>query len=338
MDAVSQLTGHEVAVRTTAPRTSRDGSYDAVVRALTIAFWATAMAPLLAAALPPQDPRPRARTGDLRVMTYNIKHGQTNADCTKPPATPGRPPDPDCNLDLRASIAVIRAAGPDVIGLQEIDRFWARSGYQDEPEVLASALGMTHRCYAANLDHPPDEHADRPHQYGTLILSRFPITTCRNTLLPRSGAGEQRGFTLAAIDVRGVPLQFYNTHLHVTAADRLLQTAWIAEAIDGAAPGARILVGDLNARPTTPELGPLVSRFIDVWGKAGGADGGNPNGLTSPARPDSAPTSRIDYVLVSPGIDVGAAYVPIDERTRLASDHYPVVVDVALPGVPSAAR
>lgn len=308
------------------------------MRALTIALWAAALAPLLAAAPPPQDPRARARSGDLRVMTYNIKHGQTNADCSKPTATPGRPPQPDCNLDLQASIAVIRAHDPDVIGLQEVDRFWARSGYQDEPEVLASALRMTHRCYAANLDHPPDEHADRPHQYGTLILSRFPIQTCRNTLLPRSGTGEQRGFTLAAIDARGVPLQFYNTHLHIAAADRLLQTAWIAEAIDGAAPGAKILVGDLNARPTTEELGPLGARFIDAWAKTGGTDAFNPNGLTSPAHPNSAPTSRIDYVLVSPGIDVGAAYVPIDARTRLASDHYPIVVDVALPGPPSATR
>jgi endonuclease/exonuclease/phosphatase family metal-dependent hydrolase len=300
------------------------------MRALTIALCAAAVAPLLAAARPPQDPRPRARSGDLRVMTYNIKHGQTNAECAKPPATPGRPPQPDCNLDLQASIAVIRAADPDVIGLQEVDRFWARSGYQDEPEVLASALGMPHRCYAANLDHPADEHADRPHQYGTLILSRFPILTCRNTLLPRSGSGEQRGFTLAALDVGGVPLQFYNTHLHITAADRLLQTAAIAEALDAAAPGARILVGDLNARPATPELEPLAARLVDAWAKAGAPAGDGAIGATSPARLDGDPTSRIDYVLVSPGIDIGAVHVPIDPRTRLASDHYPVVVDIAL--------
>ena len=52
---------------------------------------------------------PRANTADLRVMTYNIKHGQTNAACTQPAATPGQPPAPDCNLDPQASIAVILA-------------------------------------------------------------------------------------------------------------------------------------------------------------------------------------------------------------------------------------
>ena len=59
----------------------------------------------------------------------------------------------------------------------------------------------------------------------------------------------QRGLTLALINVRGVPLQFFNTHLHTTAADRLMQTADIADAIDAAADGSKVLVGDFNARP-----------------------------------------------------------------------------------------
>jgi endonuclease/exonuclease/phosphatase family metal-dependent hydrolase len=280
----------------------------------------------------PQGPAPPARAGDLRVMTYNIKHGQTNAACTQPPATPGQPPNADCNLDLQAAVAVIRQHRPDIIGLQEIDRFWARSGYQDEAEALASTVGLEHRCYAANLDHPADAHADRPHQYGTLILSRHPIRSCTTTALPRTGENEQRGLTLASIDVNGVPLRFYNTHLHTTAADRLLQTAVIATELSASADGPAIVVGDFNARPTTPELAPLLSRLTDAWGKAGAATADNPDGLTSPAELAGTPRNRIDYVLVSPSIEVRAATVPIDAGTRLAADHYPVVVDLVLPG------
>jgi endonuclease/exonuclease/phosphatase family metal-dependent hydrolase len=274
---------------------------------------------------------PQERTSALRVMTYNIKHGQTNAACTQPATTPGQPPSPDCNLDLQAAIAVIREHHPDIIGLQEIDRFWARSGYQDEPAVLSAALGMEHRCYAANLDHPADVHADRPHQYGTLILSRLPIRSCHTTPLPRTGENEQRGFTLAVIEVRGVSVRFYNTHLHVTQADRLLQTAVIAQAIDAAGPGPKIVVGDFNARPTATELEPLFARFTDAWAKAGVAAADNPDGLTSPAELASAPRNRIDYVFVSGPAAVRAASVPIDAKTHLAADHYPVVVDVTLP-------
>jgi endonuclease/exonuclease/phosphatase family metal-dependent hydrolase len=303
--------------------------------ALAIVLCAGALTPMAAATVK-QESLPRASADDLRIVSYNIKHGQTNAECGKPAATPGRPPAPDCNLDLQASIGVIRALDPDVVGLQEVDRFWARSGYQDEPAVLSAALRLSHQCYAANLDHPADDHADRPHQYGTLILSRLPIVACRTTPLPRTGANEQRGFTLAEIDVRGTRLQVYNTHLHITAADRALQTAAIAEAIDAAGPAPRVLVGDFNARPTATELAPVLARFVDAWAKAGAPDPANANGFTSPARPDGDPTSRIDYVFVSASIDVRSARVPVNATTRLASDHYPVVVDLRLPGATGA--
>jgi endonuclease/exonuclease/phosphatase family metal-dependent hydrolase len=277
-----------------------------------------------------QDQEPQAKPRPLRVMTYNIKHGQTNAACTQPPRIPGQDPFPDCNLDLQASIEVMRAHTPDIIGVQEVDRFWARSAYVDEPAAIAAGLGMEHHCYAPNLDHAPDTHSSIPHQYGTVIVSRFPILDCSNTLLPRTGNNEQRGFTLALINVLGVPLQFYNTHLHTTATDRLMQTAVIAEVIDAAAPGAKVLTGDFNARPDALEMVPIFARFVDGW-TAGVPTAENPNGNTSPSRLTGLPTSRIDYVFVS-GVPPGPAYVPIDAATRLAADHYPVVIDLALPG------
>ena len=274
----------------------------------------------------------KAGTRALRVMTYNIKHGQTNAACTQPAPTPGQPPAPDCNLDLQASAAVIRAHQPDIVGVQEVDRFWARSGNEDEPAALASALGMPHRCYAANLDHQPDVHSTVPHQYGTVILSRFPILECTNTLLPRTGDAEQRGLTLAVINVQGISLRFYNTHLHTTSTDRVLQTAEIARILDAAGNAPTLLMGDFNARRTSPELAPIQSRLVDAWQKAGKPTADNPDGLTSPARLSGQPTSRIDSIFVSPAITVDSVHVPLDAQTRVASDHYPVVATIALPG------
>lgn len=291
----------------------------------------------LLALLAPMDPaaqvaEPRAGPRPLRIMSYNIKHGQTNASCTQPPSIPGQPPFPDCNLDLQASIAVMRAHSPDIVGVQEVDRFWARSAYQDEPAELAAGLGLEHYCYAANLDHQPDSHANVPHQYGTVIISRFPILDCSNTLLRRTGTNEQRGLTRALINVHGVPLQFYNTHLHTTAADRLMQTEDIAAVVDAAPAGPKVLVGDFNARPPAAEMVPIFSRFLDAWLEAGAPTAENPNGFTSPSRLTGFPTSRIDYAFVSFEVTVTLAYVPIDIQTRLAADHYPVVADIVLPG------
>jgi endonuclease/exonuclease/phosphatase family metal-dependent hydrolase len=291
-----------------------------------VAVLCATTAPLYAQSEPQAGDRP------LRVMSYNIKHGQTNASCTQPAPVPGSPPNPDCNLDIEKSIAVIRSLNPDIVGMQEIDRFWARSAYMDEPAVIGDALGYEFRCYAPNLDHGPDNHSPVPHQYGTVILSRFPIVECTNTLLPRVATEEQRGLTMAVINVRGVPLQFFNTHLHTTQAARLLQTARVAEVLDAAPDGPKVVMGDFNARPTAVEMVPVQDRLLDAWVKAPLPDAVNPNGFTSPADVDRDPTSRIDYVFGSQDLGFAGTFVPLDDETRLAADHYPVVADITLPG------
>ena len=297
----------------------------------SLGFAFVALSLMQATSTAQQSGAPGGKTRALKVMTYNIKHGQTNAACTPPPPDSAKPPAPDCNLDLQASIAVIRSHAPDIVGVQEVDRFWARSGMLDEPAVLSAGLELKHHCYAPNLDHGPDAHSSDAHQYGTVILSRFPILECTNTLLARTGTNEQRGFTVAVIDVGGPPLRFYNTHLHTTAADRLLQTAQIATVIDAAPPGMKVLTGDFNARPGTPELAPIQPRLVDALQSAGKASADNPEGHTSPARLTGSPASRIDYIYVSREVSVESVQVPIDAATRLASDHYPVVAQLRLP-------
>lgn len=274
----------------------------------------------------PQGPGADAGPRTLRVMTYNIKHGQTNAECDEPARAPGALPAPDCGLDLSQALDVIRAHAPDIVGLQEVDRFWARSAMQDQPALIAEALGMAHTCYAANLDHQPDAHSDRPHQYGTLVLSRLPILECTTRRLPRTGDAEPRGLTRALVDVGGARLQFFNTHLHTTAADRLLQAPDVVEAID-ATTAPVILVGDFNAVPEAEELAPLFARFRDAWREAAVPEPANPAG-TIPVHPTDPPRRRIDYVFVSGQVNVRSTRVPVDAKTRLASDHYPIVAEV----------
>ena len=270
---------------------------------------------------------PNAGERSVRVMTYNIHHGTGNADCATPRPAPGHPPNPDCGLDLDAIADVIRAESPDIVGLQEVDRFWARSGGVDQPAVLAAALGM-HHCYGANLSHGPDSHATVPHQYGTAILSRFPILDCTNTFLPRGNPGtEQRGLLSALINVRGVPLRFHNTHLHTRFADRRVQIQEIVRLI-GAPSDPTVLVGDLNAIPSESTMAPLYSALEDAWLEGGDGGAGN----TFPAHPVTNPNRRIDYVFVSDAVGVSRAEVAITPLTRLASDHYPLVAALKLPG------
>ena len=280
--------------------------------------------------LPGQTPPAEPGTVRLRVMTYNIKHGATNATCTQAPPAPGAEPPPDCSLDPEAAVAVIREHRPDIVALQEIDRFWARSAHADQPALLAERLGLPHRCYGANLEHPPDSHSATAHQYGTLVLSRYPIRECRTLPLRRAqDASEPRGLTLAVVEAGGTTLDVYNTHLHTRPEDRRLQGEDIAAVLDRAGRRPAVLMGDLNARPDAAELAPLHRRLQDAWTTAG-APAGDGKGATSPAAPGAPPAHRIDYIFVSTGLRVARVTVPVDERTRLAADHYPVVADLEL--------
>jgi endonuclease/exonuclease/phosphatase family metal-dependent hydrolase len=270
---------------------------------------------------PPDDAqgKPLASDGDddddddrrrfLSMMTYNIHHAQGADD----------------RLDLDRIAEVIRSQDVQVVGLQEVDRHWSeRSEFVDQASYLAEELDM-HVVYGANLDLDPLTPGAPRRQYGTAILSRYPIVESENTLLPKLGTSEQRGLLEALIDVPGTRYRFYNTHLQHNSPDaesgqaqRTMQVEAIVDEMREER-GPQALVGDLNAEPGTPELQPLYQRLVDIW-PAGGIGPGFTFSST-------APTRRIDYVFVTRDTRVEGAYVP----QTIGSDHLPVVTDVTLP-------
>jgi endonuclease/exonuclease/phosphatase family metal-dependent hydrolase len=239
----------------------------------------------------------------MRVMTFNIHHGQGT----------------DGALSLDRIAGVIRARGPEVVGLQEVDRHWSsRSDFADQAAELAADLDM-HVAYGANLDLDPPAPGQPRRQYGTAILSRHPILKWDNTLLPRFGDHEQRGLLHAEIMVRGVRVQIYNTHLqHDDAAERLAQATAITKIVEAGA-GPAVLTGDLNATPGTPEIQEFTEHLSDGWTGDGGF-----------THPSEQPAHRIDYVMTGGGAATDRAAVVTD--LPAASDHLPVVGDLRVPG------
>jgi endonuclease/exonuclease/phosphatase family metal-dependent hydrolase len=266
-------------------------------------------------------------------MTYNIHHG---AGTARPSQVSGTelPPHEPALAPLWRAARVMQAFAPDVVGLQEVDRFWARSGCVDQGLLLAGMLGMTH-CYGPNLDHPPDDHSPVAHQYGTAILSRYPLGRCMNRRLPRiSSTSEERGLLSAAVALPGVEIPVFNTHLQHDGPllggssesgrpDRAVQVQAICDLI-----GTRdvaILMGDFNASPDWPELCPLRESFEDAWTSAGS---GGP-GMTYPAGVDADPRRRIDHIFFR-GLRALATRVPLTSESRTASDHYPVMLEATI--------
>ncbi|MQY15225.1 hypothetical protein SRB5_54040 [Streptomyces sp. RB5] len=234
----------------------------------------------------------------LRIMTYNIHHGAGL----------------DGVVDLPRIAEVIEDSGAEVVTLQEADRhFGPRSFYADQPAELAALLHM-YVVYGANLDLAPLEPGGHRRQYGTAILSRHPIRTWSNTLLPRAPGQEQRGLLTAELLIHGTPLRIATTHLTAgPATERLAQAGQVAALL--AHRPATVLTGDFNATPTAPELTPLFRAFHDTWPPSMGP------GYTYPTE---APTSRIDFITTTPDL---RAQTPAIPRTT-ASDHLPVTVSL----------
>jgi endonuclease/exonuclease/phosphatase family metal-dependent hydrolase len=246
-------------------------------------------------------PAEPGHTAPLRVGTFNIHHGV---------GAHGR-------LDLgRTADALVKAA-LDVVALQEVDRMWsARSAFVDQAAYLADRLGM-HLAFGPCLARAYGE--DRCREYGTAMLSRHPIDKAQNTLLPRPRGGETRALLEADIDVGGGALRCLATHLqHRSRTERLAQVEAINETIVGR-DVLTVLLGDLNARPDSPEIAAITGHLVDAWRVGGGT-----SGYTFSSR---SPHARIDYVLASPGITVDDARVVGTD----ASDHLLVCVDLRVP-------
>lgn len=243
--------------------------------------------------------------GELRVMTYNIHYG-----------------DPD----LSNIAAVICSSGADVVGLQEVDAHWSeRSAWADQAAEIAKACGMEFR-YGPIYDLPPLEVGKPNRQFGVAILSRRPIRSWKNHPLTRLSTQAEApptpmpGFLQVTLDVDGADVDVFATHLDYRP-DPSVRRTQVAEMLDviGAAARPTILVGDMNAGPGREELAPLFARLRDVW--AGRAE----TGFTYPA---DTPTERIDYVFLAGPIRAVSARV----LATAASDHRPVVADLAIEG------
>lgn len=170
---------------------------------------------------------------------------------------------------------------PDVVLLQEIDRFFPRTRMVDQSTWFADRLDME-VAFGANVRRGRSE-------YGVATLSRFDIVGARNTLLPNAPGGEQRGLLRVTLELGDQRVNVYNTHLQNRMPALRDRQARVVAATLAADPLPLVLGGDLNAGPATPALrsirGPVVDGFLRAGSGPGATHGGG---------------ARIDYVLASP--------------------------------------
>lgn len=226
----------------------------------------------------------------MRLATYNIQFGRGRDGC----------------FDL-ARIAS-ELAGADLIALQEVDRYWQRSGMLDQPGHIARLLGMPHWVYGPGVDlHleavPPDATQPARRQFGNMLLARTPLLFTRNHLLPKYAStgpiSLQRTALEAVVSSRAGALRVYSVHLtHLSAhtrapqVRRLLQLHrdacfegapiacgephedWLDEGLPVSMPREAVIMGDFNMEPDSAEYAAMVGPMSPYGGRLA-----NPEGL-----------------------------------------------------------
>jgi endonuclease/exonuclease/phosphatase family metal-dependent hydrolase len=217
----------------------------------------------------------------------------------------------DGRISTRRLARVIGRHAPDVVALQEVDVGRARTGGEDQAHALARLLDMQHHFHPSFLV--------EEERYGNAILSRYPLRRVRAGALPGRRGQEPRGALWVELDVAGEAVQVINTHLGLTGRERMLQIeALLGEAWLGAE-GWRtpaVLCGDLNARPRSREIRALAGRLADMT-VGGGSALRSWMGLR-----------QLDYVFAAPPLRPLGVTMPVSHLVRVASDHYPIIVDL----------
>ena len=221
--------------------------------------------------------------GSVRICTYNILHGAMT----------------DGNEALIGY--ALRDVGADIVGLQEVDVGTRRVGGKDVLRIIADAGKYPYFAFCRAIDLGGGE-------YGTAVLSRYPIRTFTVTPLPSDGV-EGRSLGHAVIELGERTLDFFNTHIaYEGPAEREAQLARISEQTQDCA--QYVMTGDFN----TEDLCELaIFRGNETI---------NPRAFVT-----YYPTGvAIDHILGPSGTRVEGVQMP----TWKYSDHYPLLADVYL--------
>jgi endonuclease/exonuclease/phosphatase family metal-dependent hydrolase len=218
----------------------------------------------------------------IKVVTYNIQYGRGQ----------------DGKVDLQRTIDTLKELDPDIVSLQEIERYGARSGFQDQVHMISQALEMN-AVFSPSLSYPGI-------YYGNAILSRFPIQDFSRVSLPSSY--EHRSAVLAHIRIdEQKTIQVLNTHLGLDQKERARDIRTIHEIIL-TTDSPIIVTGDLNSTPKKKEY--------DIWTEHFLVKSNEGQRLQTYRDRDW----QIDYIFHSPH------FVTLDTWTVSsdASDHFPV--------------
>jgi len=222
----------------------------------------------------------------LRVMTFNIRHARGL----------------DGLVNLNRIVADILHGEPDIVALQEVDRFHIRSKFVDQVKYLKKALNM-------DAFFSPSIQYYGIAEYGNAILSKYPLVDQKVEPLP--GIKENRALLSAKVQIGDYELTLFTTHLGVLEDERRMQMPIILDKLH-AVDGPAIFLGDLNMDGTHD----LLQSLNEPWRKAELIHDSGTFYLGA----------EIDHIFTGPFVSAINAWT----IKTTSSDHMPVVAELKI--------
>jgi endonuclease/exonuclease/phosphatase family metal-dependent hydrolase len=255
--------------------------------------------------------RTRLLMNELTVMTLNVRHARG----------PRRGPPPwneDAFLRTTGEVAdVLRSRDPDVVALQEADRHSVFTGRFNHLARIAGEGGFGR---AAHGTHFSIRYRRFGLYYGTSILSKLPLSDVRSRRF-RARPLDTKGFVVAAVPLNGVMVDVASVHLDFLTPFHGPQVRVLLSEL-GERGRPLVLMGDLN---TTGRRGRSAVRVLMRELMLQGPD--NPAEL--PTYPAHRPSRKLDWILISPGLELARYEVVPD----VISDHLAVQATIRMTGI-----
>ncbi len=214
-------------------------------------------------------------------------------------------------IDFEQMAEAIRQVDPDIVGLQEMRGQGADPEFADQVKILSELTGLKHFCFAEAI------RIDGVNPYGNGLLSRHPLLHTEIIPIPDPEPRKYDGYyesrcLLKAVLPGGITVLVCHFGLNLDEAENAVATV-----LTHLAEEKCIFMGDLNVTPENPVLDPIRAKMKDV-----SAVFGKP--LLS--YPSDEPEIKIDYIFVSPDVEVLEAEIP----AIVASDHRPHTATVEM--------
>jgi len=245
-------------------------------------------------------------TDVFRVLSYNI-HSCVNSNREVTP---------------RKVAEIIDGLDVDIVALQEVDADKPFTKNQNQARIIAEILNLDYVYF-------PIEKKGL-HVFGLAVLSRFSLVDSYYDWLPNLYPKlnpRRRGAIRATFKTPAGYVHCINTHLsHFKLERRMQLNVLLSKYRPSATPEEEplVLCGDLNAGPLSATYRKLSRHFIDVQKAIK-----DPR-LPRPTFHSRSPLFRIDHIFVSEHFTTLKVEVKRTPDTEMASDHLPLVAELAL--------